>query len=395
MLPFRIPDLLAMACMAAALLTGCAMTRVASPAAELPWQDKAFAYDAARVSITERSLFEVDPALSTELRSGAVSRANERVRREHLLKLVFGADLKAFEYAGGHSTPAAETWRNRRGDCLSLSIMTLALARELGLEVHVQEVRVPVSFDRRGGVDFLNKHVNVVMRNETPLQAFSRRMPAGDIVIDFEPQVGSRQRGTSLSDQALLARFLSNRGAEHLAEGHDQAAYAHFKAAILADPGYAAVYSNLAQLYLRHGISEAAEASLRRALVLDADSDLALTSLHQLLMSQGRTAEAQMYEQRLLAQRERDPYYWLGLGIDHLQRGRDAQAVGALERAQALSNGFEEVHRFLSIAYWRTGQRHKARDQLALLATLEGSSANVAKLSRKFDSALADPTTLQ
>ncbi len=392
MRPFRISDLRAIAGMAVALLAGCAMPGASSPPIELPWQDEAFAYDAALVRVTERSLFELDPAVSAALRMGEVSRSNERVRREQLLKLVFGADLKAFQYAGGHSTPAAETWRNRRGDCLSLSIMTLALARELGLEVHVQEVRVPVSFDRRGGVDFLNKHVNVLMRNATPLQAFSRRMPAGDIVIDFEPQVGSHQRGTALSDQALLARFLSNRGAEQLADGRNKAAYAHFKAAILAEPGYAAVYNNLAQLYLRHGINDAAEATLRRALALDADSDLALVSLHQLLVAQGRTAEAQVYERRLLAQRDRDPYYWLGLGIDHLQHGRDAQAVRALEQAQGLSSGFEEVHRFLSVAYWRTGQRHKARDQLALLATLEGSSASVAKLNRKFGSGLASPT---
>jgi Flp pilus assembly protein TadD len=103
------------------------------------------------------------------------------------------------------------------------------------------------------------------------------------------------------------------------------------------------------------------------------------------LLSQGRDAEAQPYERQLLARRERDPYYWLGLGLERLQQARYAQAVDALERAQALTSGFEEVHRYLAIAYWRTGQSHRARDQLAMLAALDPSDAIVQRMNRKLD----------
>jgi transglutaminase-like putative cysteine protease len=88
--------------------------------------------------------------------------------------------MKAFAYAGGHSTVAADTWRLRRGDCLSLSVMSVALARALAVPAQVQEVRVPASFDRRGGVDFLNAHVNVLVRNDRPLRTMNRALAAGD-----------------------------------------------------------------------------------------------------------------------------------------------------------------------------------------------------------------------
>jgi Flp pilus assembly protein TadD len=129
---------------------------------------------------------------------------------------------------------------------------------------------------------------------------------------------------------------------------------------------------------------------LRQALALNEQSDLALGSLHRLLLSQGRTAEAAVYEERLLAQREQDPYYWLGLGLDQLQQARYPQAVAALERAQALTQGFEEVHRLLAVAYWRAGHTHKARDQLAMLAALNRGDPSVALLSKKFN-ATTDP----
>ncbi|MGL6108550.1 MAG: tetratricopeptide repeat protein [Rubrivivax sp.] len=350
------------------------------------WQDQAFDYDAALVTVTERSLFALEPELLRSLRDNpAVVGGNQATRTAYLLGLIFGPDMKAFAYAGGHSTVAAETWRNQRGDCLSLSIMSLALARALDLRVQVQEVRVPVSIDRREGVDFFNAHVNLLVRNEWPVRTARHGLPPADIVIDFEPQPGSGQRGLALSDAAILARYLNNIAAEHLALGRDRLAYAHFKAAILADLGYAAPYSNLAQLYLHSGLALGAEALLRHALLLRDPSGQALGALHRLLLSQGRIGEALVYEQQLHSRRDKDPYHWLGLGLEHLQQARYAQAVEALERAQALTSGFEEVHRHLAIAYWRSGQTHKARDQLAILGALDSGRANVAKLGNKFN----------
>lgn len=365
---------------------GCALTPLASDPANVPWMDQAFGYDPGLVRVSAASLFELDDQLVQSLRPKPDVGSDPAARRAHLLTLLFGKDMKAFAYAGGHSTVAAETWRNQRGDCLSLSVLSVALARKLDLPAQLQEVRVPASFDRRGNVDFLNAHVNVLMRAEQPLRAPSPGLPSGDIVIDFEPRIGSRQRGTPLSDTAVLARFLNNMASEHLAQGNERMAYAHFKAAILAQPSYSASYNNLAQQYLRVGHADAAEALLRRALLLNKANDLALGSLHRLLLSQGRDAEAQVYEQLLLARRDQDPYYWLGLGLERLRQAQYSAAVEALERAQALTTGFDEVHRNLAIAYSYTGQQHKARDQLAVLSARDLGGASAEQLSRKLTS---------
>jgi Tfp pilus assembly protein PilF len=366
-------------------LHGCATGPATGPSMNGLWLDQAFGYDPALVVVTRASLFALDAdAIGLALAPAASVRTTGGERVARLLYLVFGPDLQAFAYVGGQSTVAAQTWQFKRGDCLSLSIMSLSLARALGVTANVQEVRVPTLFDRRGGVDFVNAHVNLRVRNEHPVPFGGRVLPAADLVIDFEPRAGSQQRGATLDDAALYARFLNNLGAEHLAAQRPRQAYAHFKAAILADPAYAASYGNLAQLYLQSGQPARAEALLLHALSRGDPRGVALQALQQLMVDQGRQVEAQAYAERLAARRDEDPYHWLGLGLDHLRNSRPTQAVEALERAQSLSNGFAEVHRYLAIAYWRSGQALKARDQLALLAALEGGTDQVAQLQQKF-----------
>src|SRR5258708_39023549 len=101
------------------------------------------------------------------------------------------------------------------------------------MPVQMQEVRVPVVFDRRGSVEFLNRHVNLLIsgKSDGGLYVKDGLMRAGDVIIDFEPQVASRREGMALSDEGILARFYNNVAAEYLAQGDLTLAYAHFKAA--------------------------------------------------------------------------------------------------------------------------------------------------------------------
>ena len=365
------------------VLAGCAAAPRAPLPAHLLWQDRAFDYDAALVSISKRDLFQLDAGVLSKLHDPRIQNSSAQYRLHHLVSLLFGPETKDFPYSGGHSTIAAETWRRKSGDCLSLTVLSYSLAKALDMSVQMQEVRVPVVFDRRGNVEFLNRHVNVLIRGVGDLYLIAGSMRSGDVIIDFEPQVASRREGMALSDDGILARFYNNVAAEYLAQGDLTLAYAHFKAAVLADPGYSSSYSNLAQLYTRKGLLQSAEHLLLHAMALNDDADIALRSLHQLLVSQGRESEALKYAQILQARRENDPYYWLGVGLDHLQRGNYRKAVSALEHAQALTKGFQEVHRYLAIAYWRAGKPIQAKNQLSVLASLMFDDLGLAALSRE------------
>jgi tetratricopeptide (TPR) repeat protein len=365
------------------VLAGCAAAPRAPLPAHLPWQDQAFDYDAALVSVSKRDLFQLEPDLLSKLHDPGIQNSSAQYRLHYLVSLLFGPETKDFPYSGGHSTIAAETWRRKSGDCLSLTVLTYSLAKSLGMSVQMQEVRVPDVFDRRGSVEFLNRHVNVLIRDVGLLHFKDGSMRSGNVIIDFEPQIGSRREGLALSDDGILSRFYNNIASEYLAQGNLTLAYAHFKAAILADPGYSPSYSNLAQLYGRRGFLQNAEQLLLHAIALNDDADIALRSLHQLLVSQGRESEALKYTEILRARQDKDPYYWLGVGLDYLQAENYQKAVSALEHAQALTTGFQEVHRYLAIAYWRAGKQPQAKNQLSVLASLMVDDPRLAALSKK------------
>ncbi len=366
------------------VLAGCASERLLPSGSELPWHDLAFAYDGGLVSETMQDLFRIDPDLAQELNSPAVQALSPPRRLERLLALLYGGEMKPFPYAAGHSTVAAVTWHQGRGDCLSLTVLAYAMARELKMNVQMQDVKVPLLFDRRDGVDFANEHVNLLVRESGVSVWTSGRLDAKDMIVDFEPQLGANREGKALSDEAILARFYNNRGAEYLVDDRRALAYAYLKAAILVNPAYPSAYTNLAKLYLNAGLTDDAEYLLRHAIVLSKQALVPLSALHRLLLAQGREAQALEIARLLQSQRERDPYYWIGLGLGHLNQGRTRQAIDALEEARQLTSGFDEVHRHLAAAYAMVGEPARAQEQRILLAKLADGSGFMGARKKKF-----------
>ena len=388
----NIRSLSAMLCVALALC-GCATTIQVSLPPSSVWQDGAFGYDRSLVIETRDTLFALDPVVVRSLRLDDESGRFSERRLNKLVARLYGADGIRLSYATGHTTGASETWHNKRGDCLSLTILAYASARFLGIDARMQEVQVPVAVDRRDGVEFISGHVNVLVRNESEVSLNGRVFGVGSFIIDFEPQVGSRRSGQELSDAEIVGRYYNNRGTEYFVQKDDARAYAYYRAAIEAAPGFAPASANLAQLYVRRGMRAGAEQLLRHAIALGGSSYAPMRSLHQLLLAEGRLSEAQHYAQVLAKRQNEDPYYWLSRGIGALRDARFGDAIDALERAQSLTSGFEEIHYHLALAYSRNGQRQAADKQLALLTAINNNDPGVDLLSRKFRAlALTTPT---
>ncbi len=368
-------------------LTGCAGPVVAPvlPAVQT-WQDASFHFDPRGAPTpaleSPADVFGLDDDILADLRSSDQSLRPTAERLAALLAHVYGDGGIRMSYALGRTTGATQTWRNREGDCLSLTIMVYAAATALGIPAHMQEVRIPLTIDRRDGIDYIVGHVNVLVRHPQSLTVQGRNFVPGGLIIDFEPQLGSRVTGLQLSQSQTMARFYNNRAVEHLATSDDRA-YAYYRAAIEADPRFAPAYANLAQLYQRKGLMDSAERLLLQAIALNPMAYAPLRAMQDLLQAQGRPLEAQQFAERLRQQQDRDPYHWLGQGVGALHAGQNAAAVKALERAAELTTGFEEIHHHLAIAYARNGQREQAARQIALLDTLLRHDPEVARLGRK------------
>jgi tetratricopeptide (TPR) repeat protein len=349
------------------------------------WLDTEFAYQPALVTEGVQDLFALKPELVALLRAPEVQGLSPERRIDYVVSTILKSNTQPFKYRAGHSTRASETWEKRQGDCLSLTVLTYALTKELRLQPVMQEVSVPASFDRRNGVDYLIGHVNLFIGNRgAPNKSTTPGMERG-VLIDFEPSsLGSVRVREALSEQSMLARYYNNRGAELMALADVPTAYAYFKAAIGADPQFVAAQTNLAALYWQQGFNAQAERLLTNVVAHSEQADVAVRSLQRMMLAQGRTADADRYQTMLLARREQDPYYWIAAGLSEYQQKEYLNAIRALEKAEKLTTGFAEIHRYLALAYWFNGQRGKAQEQLGTLAAINREDPSLAQLSRKF-----------
>lgn len=380
---FRANVFFAIVAVAALLCGGCAAP-VAPLAADRWWLDAEFDYRADRVTADAHDIFQLPPDLLQELRAPKLRNATADRRLQFLIDTVVANKTRPFMYVGGHTTGATQTWNTRQGDCLSLTVLTLAMAKELRLPAIVQEVTGSPVFDRRGNVDFQVGHVNVFINRHMATETPTSTDLTHGVVIDFEPSYGSTRMGIALSEVSVLARFYNNQGAEHLARSDYVQAYAYFKAALLAEPGLGSALNNLGWLYWHQGYAALAEAVLVQAVQHSRESDAAARALYRLLITQGRTQEAQQYEAQRIARQQQAPYYWIDQGREALMANHFDRAIDALERAQALTSGFSEVHRYLAAAYWHAGKPEKAQQQLATLSRIDREDPALPVLSRKF-----------
>ncbi|HUR90784.1 MAG TPA: tetratricopeptide repeat protein [Ramlibacter sp.] len=368
--------------LSAILLASCASPAPSSPDT-LPWLDAQFQYDPAIVKVTPEELFRLDGDLEGKLSQPAVRDVPVGLKLKRVIDTIFDKDRKGFAYRAGHSTAAADTWRNRTGDCLSLTVLTYSVARTLGMSPVMQEVQTPAVFGRAGEFDVVNQHVNVMFpRIRGDLMAESE---THEVVIDFEPDFAAPRRGTPLTEAGILARYYNNVAVENMAQGNYTVSYAHFRAAIRADPSYISPYGNLAVLYRRAGRDEQAEQLLRYAIGLGGNTDVALHELHRFLKDHGRVREAGEVERKLEARLQSDPYHWIGLALADMEKGDTRRAIDKLERANEIAPSFAEIHRYLAVAYARAGKPDKAREELVVLQNLGGSMNKIALLRRKLD----------
>ena len=374
-------------------LGGCATQRVAGSLPADVWQDQAFQYNPALVTETRETLFGLDDALVRDLKTDDRIGFSTEKRMDILLSRLYGPNGIRLAYTAGHTTGAAQTWREKRGDCLSLTILAYTAAKFLGIEARMQEVSVPVVMDRREGFDLINGHVNLFVRNKVDVSVNGSTYGAGSFVIDFEPQGGSMRPGMRLSEEAIMARFYNNRATEYLLQRNYSHAYAYYRAAIALAPDYAPAFNNLAQLYARTDHYQGAEKLLRQAMTLGDTTFVQLAAMQRVLAAQGRTTEAQLYADQLAQRQHEDPYYWLGKGIKAVEGGQWRDAIAALERAEKLTTGFEEIHFYLGVAYSRNGQVDAANKQLATMRTIKNQGPSVALLSKKLQG-LSAPTAV-
>jgi tetratricopeptide (TPR) repeat protein len=364
-LPARLRPVLA-ALLVAGGLAGCATPdAVPVPVYADLFHDEAFVAPAAPIDTD--AVFALNAPMREYVQRNKVgeTRSGSAVR-DRLLNDLFSRDHLQLDYESSRTRTASEAFAARRGNCLSLVLLTGALARGLGLDVTYQSVETEESWSRAGDLYFMSGHVNVVLGQR--LAQVSRSLDYESLkVVDFLPPKDQGGRHVhAISERTVLAMFMNNRAAESLVADRVDDAYWYAREAIRLDPRLLIAYNTLGVIYLHRHDAVRGERVLRRVADIDPDNPRVLGNLAQAVREQGRIDEAKVIEARLARLEPVPPFLYFVQGQLAMSHGDYEGARQLFLKELAREPDYHEFHFWLAQAELRLGDYADARAHLAI-----------------------------
>ncbi|NGZ82735.1 tetratricopeptide repeat protein [Duganella aceris] len=373
----------------AALLTACAGAPlgIQSPPSQV-FHDQLFQPPSAPIDTD--SVFALSPRMRDYLRREINLTQSKDVRRQ-LFDALYRKDKLQLEYDSAMTRNAAQTFDARAGNCLSLVIMTAALARELNLVVQFQLIDMEESWSRSGNLYFAANHVNLALgkprTSRNPYDSGYNLDMSNSLTVDFIPiPPKARETARPLEEHTIVAMYLNNRAAEQLSAGHVDDAYWSARKAAEVDPRFLNAYNTLGVIYLHAGHSDAAEQVLRYAVSQSPLRTVFLSNLAQSLENQNKLDEAAALRVRLAQLEPHPPFYFFNLGQEAMKLGDYERARKLFEREVERVPDYHEFHFWLALAYnelgnVRAADRHMAQ-AMANSTTRGDHDLYAAKLDR-------------
>jgi tetratricopeptide (TPR) repeat protein len=343
-------------------------------------------FEAPSEHIGAENVFAVSEAMRRFLRTEISTDFQSRGYQQGFIDALYTKGKLKLEYESTVTRNAADAFDARAGNCLSLVIMTGALAKELGFPVRYQRVYVDDTWGRSGDVYFSIGHVNLSL-GKRQLDGGFGRWEADLMTIDFLPPRDLRGVRTQVIEQStIVAMFMNNRAAESLAAGRIDDAYWWARAAIEKDPGFVSSFNTLGIVYRHHGNLKEASEVLAYALEREPGNLHVMSNLATVLTHQGRVAESNELARKLEQLEPNPPYKLFNEGLAALRNGdfKTARDLFAKEADRAPYN--HEFRFWLAIAYVGLGDPEQARKELNVAietsSTRKDRAVYAAKLER-------------
>ncbi|GAA0859944.1 tetratricopeptide repeat protein [Aliiglaciecola litoralis] len=334
-------------------LTGCQTTSQPLVQNDLLLNDQAFPdYTIYKIE-SEDDIFSIDEEMEKFVRS-SVSSINDPVdRMETLVRKIFDRSEFNLLYMGNANTTATQTFHNRAANCLSMSIMTYALAKNAGFGVRFQDVKIPEYWTRREGYSLLNGHINLQILPRDPGVI---HLLSDGYEVDFDPQTSRNNFPKKfVQKNTVMAMYYNNKGADALLSNSYTKSYAYFRAAAKQAPNFESTWVNLGILYRIGGHYESAEKAYMHAIQMDEDNLTAWENLAYLYEYTGRHQESAAIAGRVERKRDDNPFYHFILGEQEFDSGNFDLALRHYRDALRIDKSKHEIYFGLAKTYYEMG----------------------------------------
>jgi tetratricopeptide (TPR) repeat protein len=306
-----------------------------------------------------------------------------KVRR--MVAFMFDDDGLALQYKGDATNTVAESYRTRQVNCLSFTLMAVALAREAGMKAQGPEIDRVLAWNLVGNVVMQSLHANAVVSvRDRDLQAKDSR----DFVLDIASTGLYTQdyivHGYKVTDEKLMSAFYGNRAMELLAKGRLAESQVWLDKALEFDPEDPTLWNNAGVLSQRRGDVADAERRFLHAVDRKPDHTSVLYNLVALYTAKGDATRASYWRDRADRVLRRDPFYQFSLGERNAQAGDYEAAVRYYRRAISLDRRERLVHFGLARTWVKHGKLDRAEKELDAAYRLS-EGADRARFQAKLD----------
>lgn len=253
---------------------------------------------------------------------------------------------------------AAEVFDRREANCLSFSLLFVAMARHVGLNAHLNDVQVPPTWAMNNDRMQFMRHVNAKV---------DLRFSQDDIVIDLDmSNYRSYYPQHLISDAIAIAQYYNNLAMTAQEDDRSESTkLAFMRQAISLAETQSYLWNNLATVYWHMGFSQVAESLYLQAALLNPEDLTVIWNLSEFYRSQQRYGLAQNLLQVVEDYRDSNPYYQYRLAGMYFAEANYPQAASRIESAIDKQPDEKLFYRLAAEIYQRMGLKRKEQQAQA------------------------------
>jgi tetratricopeptide (TPR) repeat protein len=281
--------------------------------------------------------------------------ANQLLGKHQRLANYLSENNFLYEY---ETYTASEALSLNRGNCMTLAVVTTALASLTDIQVAYQLIETsPVyRLNLEGSVANRGVHIRSLI--------FEPPVPGSDeavtgIQVDFFPSENSSIAG-NVSISEYVAIYYRNIAAQALSDEDYSSAYWHTLESMKYDPVNSDALNMMAVTYKRVGELDKAEEIYRYGIDYAEEKLTLMKNYYLLLVSQDRNEEATELNQRLLTMEDPSPIHWFNVAVNSYDSSDYNNAIRYYNRAIEIAPYLHEAYLGIALSYYQLGQYGRA-----------------------------------
>ncbi|EGM79588.1 hypothetical protein Rhein_0046 [Rheinheimera sp. A13L] len=223
--------------------------------------------------------------------------------------------LMYFSYEGANY-PAQVALDQFRGNCMTLALLTSALAKLVNIEVGYKVIYQEPLIDYKDNIFISSNHIRTYLyKTADESKQGSLILQRAALVIDYFPE-NTDLVGKNISPNRFYAMLYNNLAADALLLGDSDSAFFLSQKALKQDPTYTPAVNMIALMYHRKNAFTEAMQWFDYGMQLQDNQVTLLTNYRDLAAKMDNQQLLEKINQQIMSHDDDNPYAWLALAID-------------------------------------------------------------------------------